>query len=214
MTKVNCSSSVTTNISTMSDCCRWREEEVYIFKIRLLWIYRAVSCVNRIERVGEWKRERLNSLREPHIFRSLHPPELDDALRPANTRLRWWTCDYLHIRSLNMLLDKSPAAERAGKKNVKHKTHTHILYIHGGGHAWPSTASPEAKHVRGYLYSKQRSLTAFCFQATSNGIGSASQYSPFWADSVDWMKKHKPIGFLKVVRPSAVRSRSTTCSQR
>lgn len=154
---------------------------------------------------------------------SLHPHRLNDALRPAqtsNTHHRWRTCDYLplhhqhyslskhhlplwtstHIHSC-CLIQEPCSRERGGVRQMSQKHH---------GHTWPSTASPEAEHVKGYLCSS-KAPPAFCtgFQATSNEIGSASQCSlseqilrqPI--ESRGKKKKQKATGFHKAIRPSA-----------
>lgn len=57
------------------------------------------------------------------------------------------------------------------------KTHRRrTLYIHSR-HAWPLPASPEAKHVKGYLCSSRdprRPLLCTCFQGAAGETGSAS----------------------------------------
>lgn len=170
------------------------------------YIFQSVS-VSRVVKVWvgkERERENENTPRERSVIFSIStwaerrpstctshqthiPPLMNLWLTPSPTLLSRSVISvfeppHSHKRS-HVAWYKSPAAERTRKNkkkkktNVKHKTHT--LYIHSG-HAWPSTASPEAKHVKGYLCS---SLTAFCtcFQATANkNCFSLPFLSRFW----------------------------------
>lgn len=139
----------------------------------LLWMYSAAFSVNRTVRGSGRKRERKKMRTDPEslVWLSLHPHELNDALRPHRHQTPSPTSLWLppspsptplslaapspslnlHTHSLTCCMIQEPCSSE-NKKNVKHKTH--ILYIHGG-HAWPSTASPEAKHVKGYLCSSK-----------------------------------------------------------